>query len=260
LMTSMAPFWPQRAGNASALADGRREGCGRATPRRGTDVKGFSCSNRSGNPVLTPHAACPRFALTNGRHRHSSYAVRRVSMMTRTADSSSSRRVMPSAGQVKYRRRGIVIDDDRERLDFEPHQSSRLNGDRHMPLIKSPIGAREVLRRPRTAPQQIGADWVPREAADRKPSPTSPRGSIGRGGRREPSCGQRSLWVILKLGFSGVFWERCAARKPAICFCVAATAARRAAHESRARLVMSGWQCHNHPPAVAWRAALSVME
>jgi len=39
-------------------------------------------------------------------------------MMTRTADSSSSRRVMPSAGQVKYRRRGIVIDDDRERLDF----------------------------------------------------------------------------------------------------------------------------------------------
>jgi hypothetical protein len=185
-------------------------------PRRGTDVKGFSCSNRSGNPVLTPHAACPRFALTDGRHRHSSYAVRRVSMMTRTADSSSSRRVMPSAGQVKYRRRGIVIDGDRERLDFEPYQSSRLNRDRHIPLIKSPIAAREVLRRPRTAPPTDRRRLGPARSRRRKPSPTSPRGSIGRGGRREPSCGQRSLWVVLKPGFSGVFWERCAVRKPAI--------------------------------------------
>jgi hypothetical protein len=74
---------------------------------------------------------------------------------------------MPSAGQVKYRRRGIVIDDNRERLDFEPHQSSRLNRDRHIALIKSPIGAREVLRRPRTAPQQaqIGSRAKPQTAS-----------------------------------------------------------------------------------------------
>ena len=76
---------------------------------------------------------------------------------------------MPSA--VKHRR--IVIDDNSVRLDFEAHPLSRLNRDRHIPLIKSPIGDLEVLRRPRTAPEQIGADLVPREAADGESSPAA---------------------------------------------------------------------------------------